>query len=295
MRILVFGKTGQVGAGLGRSLQPLGDVRVLGRAEVDLADLAAITRTVRAERPDVIVNAAAYTAVDRAESEPELAMTVNGQAPDAMARAAADIGALLIHYSTDYVFDGSARTPYPEDAPTCPLSVYGRTKLAGEEAVRAAGGTHLILRTSWVYSLHGHNFLKTVLRLARERDELRIVDDQIGSPTCAGALAAGTAALIARVQRQGGLQAGQAGIYQMTCAGATSWYGFAKKILEAAHLDNTVRVVPIKTPEYPTPAARPAYSVLSNEKLARVFDVRLPDWEEGLRQCLAEGGLAIRG
>ncbi len=295
MRILVFGKTGQVGTGLARSLQPLGDVRVLGRAEVDLSDLAAIARLVRAERPDVVVNAAAYTAVDRAESEPELAMTVNGRAPGAMARAAAEIGALLVHYSTDYVFDGSARSPYAEDAPTCPLSVYGRTKLAGEEAVRAAGGNHVILRTSWVYSLRGHNFLKTVLRLARERDELRIVDDQIGSPTCAGALAAGTAALITRVQQQGGLQAEQAGVYQMTCAGATSWYGFAKKILEAAHLGNTVRLVPIKTPEYPTPAVRPAYSVLSNEKLARAFDVRLPDWEEGLHQCLAEGGLAGRG
>jgi dTDP-4-dehydrorhamnose reductase len=222
--------------------------------------------------------------VDRAESEPALAQRINADAPGAMAAAARKAGALFVHYSTDYVFDGTGDRPYHEDDPTRPLGVYGRTKLAGEEAVRAAGGDHLVFRTAWVYSLHGHNFLNTMLRLGAERDVLRVVDDQVGSPTFAGAIAQATASALARLPALGRTPSG---VYHMTCSGQTSWCGFARRIFEetgAAH----VRVDSITTAEYPTPAARPAYSVLSNDRLASVFGVRLPGWEEALGACLAE-------
>ncbi len=290
MRILLFGKSGQVGSELQPLLATRGDLIAVGRAEVDLSDPAAAERLIAAEKPQWVINAAAYTAVDKAEAEPELAQLLNADVPGVMARAARAVNAPFIHYSTDYVFDGGAQTPYKEDDATNPLGVYGHSKLAGEAAVCAAGGAHLILRTAWVYSLQGHNFLKTMLRLARERDEVRVVNDQIGSPTFAGAIAQGTVAVIDRVQQARGLLDRNTGIYQMTCGGSTSWWGFAVRILALAGFDH-VNVVPITTAEYPTPAARPAYSVLSNEKLASVFDVRLPDWEQALETCLTRGGL----
>lgn len=286
MRILLFGKGGQLGRHLCRLLERVGSLRALGRDEADLAEPARAADWIRRERPDVVINAAAYTAVDRAESEPELAMRINGEAPAAMAHAAAEAGALFIHYSTDYVFDGRTRSPYTEDAPTAPASVYGRTKLAGEEGVRRAGGKWLVFRTAWVYSLVGRNFLKTVLRLAAERRELRIVDDQVGSPTFAGALADATAEVLARLREAGGLDAARSGIYHMTCAGETSWCGFARRIVERAGLDG-VTVRPIASSEYPTPAARPAYSVLSCARLRERFGVALPRWEQALDACLA--------
>jgi len=223
----------------------------------------------------------------QAESEPELAMQINGEAPGVMARSAAAVGAAFLHYSTDYVFDGGATSPYTEKMPTSPLGAYGRSKLAGEQAVAAAGGNFLIFRTAWVYSLHGHNFLKTMLRLAENRTELRVVDDQRGSPTWAGAIASGTRALIDKIGVSGRPAPDQCGVYHMTCAGETTWCGFAQAIMEEADID-TVRVSPISTAEYPTAAARPPYSVLSNDKLERTFGIVLPRWREALADCLAQ-------
>jgi dTDP-4-dehydrorhamnose reductase len=293
MRVLLFGKNGQVGSHLQAVLEPFGEVIAFGRSDVDLSDSGAVAQAVRDARPHVVINAAAYTAVDRAESEPELAEAVNAEAPGAMARAAAASGALLVHYSTDYVFDGRASQPYTEEAPTNPLGAYGRTKLAGERAVTAAGGPHLVFRTAWVYSLHGHNFLKTMLRLGGERDELRIVDDQRGSPTYAGAIADATAAVLRVVDNRGGLPAEHAGVYHMTCSGEVSWCGFAREIFRRAGVSG-VHVTPITTADYPTPAARPAYSVLSNAKLQRVFGIELPPWQEALTRCLAGRDLAAQ-
>jgi len=284
MKILLLGKNGQLGTHLQRVLPALGGLTALGRAEADLSDPAAVAAVVARSGADVVVNAAAYTAVDRAESEPELAQRVNAEAPGAMAAAAREAGALFVHYSTDYVFDGTGRHPYREDDPTRPLGVYGRTKLAGEQAVCAAGGPHLVFRTAWVYSLHGRNFLNTMLRLGAERSELRVVDDQVGSPTFAGAIADATASVLARI---GQLAAAPSGVYHMTCGGETSWCGFARRIFEETGAAN-VRVDAITTADYPTPAARPAYSVLSNEKLDSVFGVRLPSWDKALSTCLAE-------
>jgi dTDP-4-dehydrorhamnose reductase len=284
MKILLLGKNGQLGTHLQRVLPALGELTALGRAEADLSDPAAAAAAVAGSGADVVVNAAAYTAVDRAESEPELAQRVNAEAPGAMAAAARGAGALFVHYSTDYVFDGTGRRPYREDDPTRPLGVYGRTKLAGEQAVRAAGGPHLVFRTAWVYSLHGRNFLNTMLRLGAERSELRVVDDQVGSPTFAGAIADATVSVLARVPQ---LAAAPSGLYHMTCGGETSWCGFARRIFEEAGAAK-VRVDAITTADYPTPAARPAYSVLNNEKLESVFGVSLPSWDDALRTCLAE-------
>jgi len=280
MRILVIGKNGQVGSHLERVLRYRHDVTALGRAGADLTDDAGLESAIAGAGADVVINAAAYTAVDRAEQEPELAARINAHAPGVMARAAAAAGAWFVHYSTDYVFDGTARRPIDESAPTHPLGTYGATKLRGEQAVQAAGGRHLVLRTAWVYSLHGHNFLNTMLRLGGEGRALRVVDDQRGSPTYAGAIAAGTAQVLE------GLAPERSGVYHMTCAGETSWYGFARRIFEIAGMPE-VQVAPITTAEYPTPARRPAYSVLSNERLHAAFGVALPHWEDSLRACLA--------
>jgi len=290
MRILLVGKGGQVGRELQGPLASLGDLVSLDRAAADLErpdDLAAL---VRRDRPDVIVNAAAYTAVDKAEGEPGKARLVNATAVGALARAAAELGALLVHYSTDYVFDGMQAGRRVETDPTRPLSVYGRTKLEGEEAIAAVGCRHWIFRASWVYAAHGHNFVRTMLRLARERDELRVVDDQFGVPTSAGLIARVTAAAVGR------LAAGSApahGIYHLVPHGATTWCRFAREVLAAARDCGLPlrcppeRVVAIATAEYPLPARRPANSLLDTTKLETALNMRLPAWQDDVPSVVA--------
>jgi len=285
-RIMLTGKNGQIGWELQRALAPLGEVVALDRRLLDLADPAQIRERVREIKPGLIVNAAAYTAVDRAEAEPEPAMAVNGIAPGILAEEAKRIGAAMVHYSTDYVFDGAKTTPYTEEDAPNPLNVYGRSKLAGEQAVQAVGVPHLILRTSWVCGMRGKNFLLTILRLARERAELKIVDDQIGTPTWSRAIAEATA----RILSADTLPVTDAsGIYHLTASGNTTWYGFAKAILAldpnpSEHVCKHIK--PIPTSVYPTPARRPAYSVLLNSKLKAAFGVVLPGWEQGLKLAL---------
>ena len=274
MRILLTGCNGQVGWELERSLAPFGEVIALNRQQLDLADGASIRRATRAATSNVIVNAAAYTAVDRAESEPALASAVNGIAAGILADEARRCDALLVHYSTDYVFDGEKGAPYREDDPPSPASVYGRSKLEGEQAIQASGCRHLILRTGWVYAARGNNFLRTVLKLARERGELSVVGDQTGSPTSAHELAAATATLLAQ-----GTPAD--GIYHLSAAGQTSWYDYALAIVSLAGLADT-KVRRITTAEYPTAARRPRYSVLSNEKIRNAAGIALADWRAPL-------------
>lgn len=288
MKGLVFGRTGQVGQCLATRLRSLESTSFLDRQQADLSRPDTVRQAIEALEPDVVINAAAYTAVDQAESEPELARVINADAPGAMAEACARTGAWLIHYSTDYVFDGAACEPYTEDARVSPINVYGRTKLAGEEAIRDAHDRCLIFRTSWVYSNHGRNFLNTMLRLASERDELNVVSDQTGAPTYAGSIAEATDRIVhvLATRQSGGDEL--PGVYHMTCAGRTSWYEFARRIFELGGRSEDVRVNPIPTSEFPTPAARPLFSVLSNDKLARVFGVRLEPWEDALYKCLSE-------
>ncbi len=298
--ILITGKDGQVGFELLRSLAGQGRVVAVGRKEMDLADADSIRRVLREMKPDLIVNAAAYTNVDKAESEPELARAINGVAPGILAEEARRIGAALIHYSTDYVFDGNKATPYTEDDAPQPINVYGRTKLEGERAIHAVDGPHLILRTSWVYGARGRNFLMTILRLARERDELSIVDDQIGAPTWSRAIAEATRDILTKLGygQPGFLDActKRRGVYNLTAAGQTSWHGFAAAILAhaaAARLgDSSLAIArvpvlkPIATEQYPTPARRPRYSVLANDKLRRAFGIAMPDWNTSLDECM---------
>jgi len=267
-------------------LAPLGEVRAATRHEAELTDEAGLRALVREVRPRAIVNAAAYTAVDRAESEPALAQAVNAEAPRVLAEEAAALGALLVHYSTDYVFDGLKSAPYVESDPTGPLGVYGASKLAGEQAIAASGCRHLVFRTSWVYCARGRNFLLTMRKLLAERDEVRVVNDQRGAPTWARAIAQATAAVLSKVGPGFDLEPDADGVYHMTAAGETTWYGFARAILAAMPGSPAVRLTPIATVEYPTPARRPANSVLSNERLTREFGVRLPAWEQGLADCL---------
>jgi dTDP-4-dehydrorhamnose reductase len=282
-RILVTGAQGQVGFELARLLPAHGEVIALDRAGLDLGAPDAIVAAVRAASPDLIVNAGAYTAVDLAETQRDAAFAVNALAPQILAEEARRSGALLIHYSTDYVFDGSARMPYREDAPVGPLNVYGESKLAGEQAIAAAGAQALTLRTSWVYGLRGRNFLVTIRRLAAQRPELRIVADQTGTPNWAVALAAATAALVAL-----GLPAlrERAGLYHFSATGATTWHGFARAIVGnvAAPI-----VTPITTADFPTPARRPAYGVLDTSLFAATFGFGLPAWQDSLAACLADG------
>jgi dTDP-4-dehydrorhamnose reductase len=289
MKLLLLGGNGQVGRELRRSLAPFGELVVAMRdgADADMvADLDApdsLAALIASVAPDVVANAAAYTAVDQAETDAAAAFRVNAEAVGEIARACAASGALLVHYSTDYVFDGSAMRPYREDDATVPLGVYGASKLAGEEAIRASGARHAILRTAWVYASHGRNFLLTMLRLAAERDELRVVADQIGAPTPAGWIADATAALIMRgVERSG--------VWHLTTDGETSWHGFAAAIVDQAHerglIGRKPNVVAIPTSGYPTPARRPAYSVLDTSRLQRDFGIVPPDWREGLRRTL---------
>ncbi|MFT4193549.1 dTDP-4-dehydrorhamnose reductase [Ottowia sp.] len=295
MTILLLGKNGQVGWELQRSLAPLGELVALDRHGAaglcgDLNDLDGLAATVRAVRPSVIVNAAAHTAVDRAESEPELARRINAEAPAVLAREAAACGALLVHYGTDYVFDGSGDAPWAEDAPTSPLSVYGRTKLAGEQAIRQAGGAHLILRTSWVYAARGGNFAKTMLRLAAERERLTVIDDQWGAPTGAELIADVTAHAV----RQLRARPQDAGTYHLAAAGATTWFEYAKYVLAQAQQAPAAmklvvnEVAPIPTSAYPTPARRPHNSRLDTRRLQAAFGLRLPPWQDGVRRMLAE-------
>ncbi len=285
MKILLLGSRGQLGTTLLPQLARFGDVEAYDHDGIDLADASVTRRRILEIAPDLIINAAAYTAVDKAESEPQAAARVNAGAPGVVAECASELGAGLIHYSTDYVFDGNASSPYKEDDPTNPQSVYGRTKLDGENAVLNSGASALILRTAWVYSLHGHNFLKTMLRLAAERDELTIVADQVGSPTSTLALTDATIRLIEYFVEHDGFPAEVRGVYHMTCEGETSWAGFARAIIAASN-DSDTRVTDITTADYPTPAARPAYSVLCGDKLDRVFGIRLPDWEDALDTCM---------
>ena len=280
--ILLIGKNGQVGWELQRTLPPLGNVIATGSLELDLADPDSIRKNVREVRPDIIVNAGAYTQVDRAESEPGIAMKINGIAPGILAEEAARLGALLVHYSTDYVFDGKKNGPYLEDDLPNPLSVYGKTKLAGEEAIRNCGAKHLIFRTSWVYGMRGHNFLLTISKLAKERAELRIIDDQIGSPTWSRMIAEATSLTLVQFRAE------SSGTYHLTSSGATSWHGFAQAILEDSHPEKKPKLLPIPTKEYPLPAPRPKNSRLSNEKLHSAFGISLPDWRVSLDQCMRD-------
>ncbi len=289
MKILLIGGQGQVGWELQRTLAPLGTVYAPARTELDLADADALRQAVRQAGPDLIVNAAAYTAVDQAERERDLAFRINGDAPGILAEEARRIDAAIVHYSTDYVFDGAKGAPYEEiDAPR-PLNAYGESKLAGERAVAASGAAHLILRTSWVYGVRGKNFLLTMRRLGQERDELRVVDDQVGAPTWSRLIAEATASVLAHCLHKGSVApvlAERGGLYHLSCAGQVSWHGFARAIV--ATLPKPPRVTPIATQDYPTPAARPAYSVLSNGKLARAFGLVLPDWRRALALCLED-------
>lgn len=283
--ILVSGEHGQVARALQQCLGDLGQLHVLGRDRLDLAQPEAIRAQVQRLAPDLIINAAAYTAVDQAESEPELAFALNARAPGIFAEEAARLGIPLIHYSTDYVFDGDKATPYTEDDEPNPLNVYGRSKLAGERAIEAADGQHLILRTSWVYSRHGRNFLLTMQRLLQEQPQLRIVADQIGAPTWAGTLATSTRLLIERWLAG---QAGAWGTYHLTARGETSWFGFAQAI--GAHLKAQglpcAELLPIPSSDYPTPARRPLNSRLDCSLLQRQWQVSQPHWQQALIDCL---------
>ncbi len=289
MKILLTGKNGQVGWELNRSLSKLGTVFAMGRDQMDLSMPETLGPVIQDIRPDIIINAAAYTSVDQAESEPKLAMTVNGIAPGVIAEEARKIGAGMIHYSTDYVFDGKAASPYKEEDPTCPLNVYGKSKLAGEKAVVQAGIPHLILRTGWVYSLRSSNFLLTIQKLAQAKKQIKIVDDQTGGPTWAGAIAEGTTHILEQCLKEGTPQSSifsHPGIFHISCGGETSWFGFANKILELSDLAEGTEVIPIPTIEYPTPADRPRYSLLSNQKLKQLFHYEMPQWQVALQECL---------
>jgi dTDP-4-dehydrorhamnose reductase len=294
VRFLVTGANGQVGWELICSLMPLGEVVGLDRSQCDLSRPERLPAVIRSVKPDLIVNAAAYTAVDKAEDEEQLATTVNGTAVGVLAEEARAAGALLVHYSTDYVFDGTKETPYQEEDPPRPINAYGRSKLAGEVAIRQAASAYIILRTSWVYAARGHNFVRTVLRLARERDELRMIADQVGAPTWARNIADATAHAIrqAIVERAGSFFT--SGLFHLSASGATSWHGFAAAILEAAKgnallpLQQLPKLHPIATEDYPLPAARPKNSRLAGDRLSKRFGIVLPDWREGLARCLRE-------
>ena len=293
MKILLFGKNGQVGWELNRSLLPLGEVVALGREDADLSDPDRLRKIVREEKPDIIINAAAYTAVDKAEEEKKLAMEINGTAPGVLAEEANNLNALLVHYSTDYVFDGEGNRPYKETDKPNPVSVYGRTKLAGEQAIRSSGCDYLIFRTSWVYASRGHNFLLTILKLAKEREELSIVDDQIGSPTSARLIAETTFLCVIKAIKLKQSGSFVSDIYHLTASNSTSWYGFSEKIINIVNdkLNIQLQIKAIKaisTTEYPTPAKRPANSQLALTKLEKAFCIEMPDWQIALELCLEE-------
>ena len=295
MKILLFGKNGQVGWELQRSLAPLGEVVALdfdspGPLTADFSQPESLAATVRAVAPQIIVNAAAHTAVDKAESEPDLARAINAAAPGVLAREAAASGAWLMHYSTDYVFDGSGNKPWVEDSPTGPLSAYGQTKLEGEQAIRASGCRHLIFRTSWVYAARGGNFAKTMLKLAADRDRLTVIDDQIGAPTGADLLAD----LTAHALRTAAAQPQLSGTYHAVASGQTSWHGYASHVVAYARAAGQAikvapeAIVPVPTSAFPTPARRPGNSRLDTRKLRDTFGLTLPPWHSGVDRMLAE-------
>lgn len=294
MKLLLLGKNGQVGFELQRALAPLGEILAVGHADCDLTDPAAIRRVIAAVAPEVIVNAAAYTAVDKAEAEPALAEAVNGIAPGILGAEACERGALVIHYSTDYVFDGCKSDAYTEEDVPHPLNVYGASKLAGERALLASGARCLILRTSWVFGVHGGNFVKTILRLARERDSLAVVADQFGAPTSAALIADVTAQIVARYRWSCRSTSADFpyGLYHLTAAGRTSWQEYAQTILAAAQTAGwplkltPAAVRPIPSADYPTAARRPANSCLDTTKLRQAFGLVLPDWRLSLAHVL---------
>lgn len=308
LRILLTGENGQVGHELSRLLPQLGEVVALGREQLDLLKPEDIRRVIRETRPNLVVNAAAYTAVDQAEKEEATARAVNAEAPAVMAEEAKKIGAALVHYSTDYVFDGSKTSPYEEDDALGPVNMYGKTKLAGEQAIQNSGVPYLIFRTAWIYATRGKNFLLTILRLATQREELRVVADQVGAPSWSREVAAATTQILVGLCSRESLPSSifeLSGIYHMAAAGETNWYEFTKAILEEAsrmpltapwfasatsgHSIVTRRVIPIMTSEYPTPARRPAYSVLSNSRLLNTFGVQLPAWDAQLKRLFLRG------
>lgn len=295
MNILLIGRQGQVAYELRRTLACLGTVVSVDRhtaQKLDLADADSICASLRAIKPGLIVNAAAYTAVDKAETEMDLAEKINGVAPGILAEEALKLGAGLIHFSTDYVFPGEGQTPYREDDPTAPGNCYGRSKLAGEQAIAAVGVPHYILRTAWVYGLRGNNFLLTMLRLMREREVVRVVNDQLGAPTWSRLIAEATSLMIARSLEAGVFRPhDRAGTYHLTSTGTTSWFGFAEAIRNQGIArgllpESSATLEPIPTTAYPTPAQRPAYSVLNTDKLASNFGCRLPEWDAALKLCL---------
>jgi dTDP-4-dehydrorhamnose reductase len=294
MSILLLGANGQVGWQLQRALAPLGRLRICDRHSADLENPQALRDMLARERPSMIVNAGAYTAVDKAETDAVRARTINAESVAVLADAARQLDAWLVHYSTDYVFDGSKQGAYEEDDPTAPLNVYGQTKLEGEQAIRASGCRHLILRTTWVYAARGSNFAKTMLRLAAERDELKVVADQIGAPTSAELIADCTALMLQRLVTDPELAARASGTYHLVASGQTSWHGYAQLVVaEATRLGwplrvSAERIQPIGAALYPMPAARPANSCLNNQKLQHTFGLYLPDWEFHVKRLLTE-------
>lgn len=282
-KILILGKEGQIGWELQRSLASIGHIIAVDRTQIDLSNPSSILSVVRELQPQIIVNAAAYTAVDQAEKDRDAALLINGTAPGILAEEAKRLGATFVHYSTDYVFNGKSTLPYKETDTTDPLSIYGSSKLAGEQAIESVGGNYLIFRTSWIYGMRGKNFLLTMLRLGKERDHLKVVMDQIGAPTWSRSVAEATSNALTNCKETWGL-------YHLTASGSTSWHGFASKIFELhkkQHPEAKVpQVEPIRSHEFPSPVARPAYSVLSNDKVKHALGVTMPSWEAALGECL---------
>jgi len=289
MKILLTGKTGQIGEELNNIVGDLGNLITVDKEQLDLSKPNSIEPVILDIKPDIIINTAAYTAVDKAEEEPDLAMTVNALAPGLLAKAARKVGAGLIHYSTDYVFDGCSEIPYQEEDLPNPLNVYGKTKLGGEKAIAEVGVPFLIIRTSWVYSLHGKNFLRTIKKLAEERDIIQVVDDQIGAPTWARSVALKTHQILKQCLNKKWLETKDpslSGIYHLTCQGKTSWHGFAREVLNMSNTSQNIQLIAIPTSDYPVPTVRPPNSLLNNEKIQRVFDLDMPHWEVALKDCM---------
>ena len=289
MKILLTGKTGQIGEELNNIVGDLGNLITVDKEQLDLSKPNSIEPVILDIKPDIIINPAAYTAVDKAEEEPDLAMTVNAIAPGLLAKAARKVGAGLIHYSTDYVFDGCSKIPYKEEDPPNPLNVYGKTKLAGEKAVAEVGVPFLIIRTGWVYSLHGKNFLRTIKKLAEEKDIIQVINDQIGAPTWARSVALKTHQILKQCLNKKWLETKDpslSGIFHLTCQGKTSWHGFARKVLNISNASQNIQLIAIPTSDYPTPATRPSNSLLNNEKIQKVFGLDMPHWEDALKDCM---------